>query len=168
MSWSVLRRRILGCHFFFNDTATTEIYTLSLHDALPICAGAKAYLQVLLIAEVQHSPGIGLPVKKGHLPSPSQFSHPANQRQQRRKSHSTGDKNASGSFGGQGETTPERAEKPDCSAGNPCGHCHGPPPHGSVDDIDLGPIFNHPKPGNPERPPQERIEIGRASCRERV
>src|SRR5256885_10710474 len=31
--------------FFFNDTATTEIYTLSLHDALPIsapsCAGAR-------------------------------------------------------------------------------------------------------------------------------
>src|SRR3989449_11673502 len=25
--------------FFFNDTATTEIYTLSLHDALPISAG---------------------------------------------------------------------------------------------------------------------------------
>src|SRR3712207_9532200 len=24
------------CYFFFNDTATTEIYTLSLHDALPI------------------------------------------------------------------------------------------------------------------------------------
>src|SRR3712207_7912111 len=24
------------CVFFFNDTATTEIYTLSLHDALPI------------------------------------------------------------------------------------------------------------------------------------
>src|SRR3712207_9154742 len=24
-------------YFFFNDTATTEIYTLSLHDALPIC-----------------------------------------------------------------------------------------------------------------------------------
>src|SRR3712207_7568645 len=29
-------RRVL-CFFFFNDTATTEIYTLSLHDALPIC-----------------------------------------------------------------------------------------------------------------------------------
>src|SRR5258706_4648780 len=32
---------ILSCtiffFFFFNDTATTEIYTLSLHDALPIC-----------------------------------------------------------------------------------------------------------------------------------
>src|SRR5205809_3107079 len=27
---------VLSC-FFFNDTATTEIYTLSLHDALPIC-----------------------------------------------------------------------------------------------------------------------------------
>src|SRR2546430_5465817 len=30
----LLRYRIL--FFFFNDTATTEIYTLSLHDALPI------------------------------------------------------------------------------------------------------------------------------------
>src|SRR5689334_13691702 len=28
--------RIVRRHFFFNDTATTEIYTLSLHDALPI------------------------------------------------------------------------------------------------------------------------------------
>src|SRR2546430_8764854 len=28
--------------FFFNDTATTEIYTLSLHDALPIYAAARA------------------------------------------------------------------------------------------------------------------------------
>src|SRR5688572_32732805 len=27
---------IVGGSFFFNDTATTEIYTLSLHDALPI------------------------------------------------------------------------------------------------------------------------------------
>src|SRR5438552_18266966 len=28
--------------FFFNDTATTEIYTLPLHDALPICVGGVA------------------------------------------------------------------------------------------------------------------------------
>src|SRR2546426_5915000 len=28
--------------FFFNDTATTEIYTLSLHDALPIFGGGHA------------------------------------------------------------------------------------------------------------------------------
>ena len=27
---------MICCVFFFNDTATTEIYTLSLHDALPI------------------------------------------------------------------------------------------------------------------------------------
>src|SRR3712207_8735841 len=27
--------------FFFNDTATTEIYTLSLHDALPICRARR-------------------------------------------------------------------------------------------------------------------------------
>src|SRR5258708_14927033 len=31
--------------FFFNDTATTEIYTLSLHDALPICAVAYGWRQ---------------------------------------------------------------------------------------------------------------------------
>src|SRR5256885_16542131 len=30
------QRLLIGGHFFFNDTATTEIYTLSLHDALPI------------------------------------------------------------------------------------------------------------------------------------
>src|SRR2546430_4289739 len=29
----------ISIFFFFNDTATTEIYTLSLHDALPISAG---------------------------------------------------------------------------------------------------------------------------------
>src|SRR3989442_4651111 len=29
--------------FFFNDTATTEIYTLSLHDALPICLGQPGH-----------------------------------------------------------------------------------------------------------------------------
>src|SRR6266508_4951359 len=32
----------LFCFFFFNDTATTEIYTLSLHDALPISAPTGA------------------------------------------------------------------------------------------------------------------------------
>src|SRR2546430_13292297 len=36
--------------FFFNDTATTEIYTLSLHDALPICDSAEfaRFREVLL------------------------------------------------------------------------------------------------------------------------
>src|ERR1035437_11182930 len=32
---------VLHCFFFFNDTATTEIYTLSLHDALPICTAVR-------------------------------------------------------------------------------------------------------------------------------
>src|SRR2546429_2779206 len=31
--------------FFFNDTATTEIYTLSLHDALPIFLDARVLLR---------------------------------------------------------------------------------------------------------------------------
>src|SRR6266403_4277871 len=30
--------------FFFNDTATTEIYTLSLHDALPISSTARTWI----------------------------------------------------------------------------------------------------------------------------
>src|SRR5580658_8286970 len=34
--WCRACRRALPLFFFFNDTATTEIYTLSLHDALPI------------------------------------------------------------------------------------------------------------------------------------
>src|SRR5256885_5229280 len=35
--------------FFFNDTATTEIYTLSLHDALPICSlpGRREFIELL-------------------------------------------------------------------------------------------------------------------------
>src|SRR3712207_7755550 len=33
-----MKRDMIAC-FFFNDTATTEIYTLSLHDALPISIG---------------------------------------------------------------------------------------------------------------------------------
>src|SRR5258708_14186727 len=39
MSFSLLRILLnhFSLFFFFNDTATTEIYTLSLHDALPIC-----------------------------------------------------------------------------------------------------------------------------------
>src|SRR5437899_8255383 len=42
---------LLFLFFFFNDTATTEIYTLSLHDALPICGGNEAagYFQVQLL-----------------------------------------------------------------------------------------------------------------------
>src|SRR5256885_5971495 len=36
--------------FFFNDTATTEIYTLSLHDALPILWSAVLRCRIVLIS----------------------------------------------------------------------------------------------------------------------
>src|SRR3712207_7526810 len=42
---------LLLCFFFFNDTATTEIYTLSLHDALPI----SSYVRRFPLVEVQHT-----------------------------------------------------------------------------------------------------------------
>src|SRR5436309_12433826 len=42
---SLLCTRI-ALFFFFNDTATTEIYTLSLHDALPISLAVAALLAV--------------------------------------------------------------------------------------------------------------------------
>ena len=35
---------VFGFFFFFNDTATTEIYTLSLHDALPILGNSGTLL----------------------------------------------------------------------------------------------------------------------------
>src|SRR5258708_24054179 len=41
-----MRRHVSSSIFFFNDTATTEIYTLSLHDALPICLMA-IFMQVI-------------------------------------------------------------------------------------------------------------------------
>ena len=39
----------MGCvFFFFNDTATTEIYTLSLHDALPISVAPQPDIVALV------------------------------------------------------------------------------------------------------------------------
>src|SRR2546430_16975273 len=44
--------------FFFNDTATTELYTLSLHDALPIypAAGLRKELRSVSNRRQQHDP----------------------------------------------------------------------------------------------------------------
>src|SRR3712207_7555315 len=51
--------------FFFNDTATTEIYTLSLHDALPIYQQAVARAEVERLA-LDHVPVlVGLPEVHG-------------------------------------------------------------------------------------------------------
>src|SRR2546429_1981155 len=45
----MLPQNHLSSFFFFNDTATTEIYTLSLHDALPICLLGGAVRRFALI-----------------------------------------------------------------------------------------------------------------------
>src|SRR5256885_8945206 len=54
--------------FFFNDTATTEIYTLSLHDALPISGNDGAALDVWQIRErlLQQADGLGIIVIAHH------------------------------------------------------------------------------------------------------
>src|SRR3712207_9320749 len=50
--------------FFFNDTATTEIYTLSLHDALPICVRRRRLGRVLVRAvPAAAARGPGAPVQ---------------------------------------------------------------------------------------------------------
>src|SRR2546430_12045532 len=50
--------------FFFNDTATTEIYTLSLHDALPI-SEAEATNRIIMLSRL-----LGAPVLIVHVSSP--------------------------------------------------------------------------------------------------
>src|SRR6266568_1108602 len=64
--------RVFFFFFFFNDTATTEIYTLSLHDALPISfGGARALFAVLLLA------GCDQNATDPQLAAPAQFSRDA-------------------------------------------------------------------------------------------
>src|SRR5215813_4158612 len=64
--------------FFFNDTATTEIYTLSLHDALPtygrvsrfgLLAFASSLDQIGTFARTVDDAALGLEVISGHDPS---------------------------------------------------------------------------------------------------
>src|SRR2546430_16692605 len=45
--------------FFFNDTATTEIYTLSLHDALPIFGGPLAVAREPVVGALHEVPLVG-------------------------------------------------------------------------------------------------------------
>src|SRR2546427_13046954 len=67
--------------FFFNDTATTEIYTLSLHDALPISTAKRACsresddgLEVIPPERQRHAAGTAAaahqlaPVHRDHRP----------------------------------------------------------------------------------------------------
>src|SRR3712207_8061422 len=53
--------RVYIYFFFFNDTATTEIYTLSLHDALPISGLTKRYGRVEALG------GADLSVERGEV-----------------------------------------------------------------------------------------------------
>src|SRR2546426_4605729 len=60
---SFSRRR--SCFFFFNDTATTEIYTLSLHDALPISGFRRLHERVPdLRLRPQRGPRRGQPTQR--------------------------------------------------------------------------------------------------------
>src|SRR2546430_14269009 len=53
---TIFRLLLSPFFFFFNDTATTEIYTLSLHDALPISGEVRvisAHIEVAMTRQVE-------------------------------------------------------------------------------------------------------------------
>src|SRR5436190_20579939 len=53
----------LSLFFFFNDTATTEIYTLSLHDALPISIEREQLVGRRRAPHAQHQPPLHEPLR---------------------------------------------------------------------------------------------------------
>src|SRR5215510_15878992 len=53
--FSVHSLALLCSFFFFNDTATTEIYTLSLHDALPICGKPRLWWRRRPLRQIEHA-----------------------------------------------------------------------------------------------------------------
>src|SRR3712207_9188612 len=63
--YSVCNIRII---FFFNDTATTEIYTLSLHDALPIWPVHDGQQPERRVGHVQHAGLIEARAAAGRAP----------------------------------------------------------------------------------------------------
>src|SRR5258707_7205793 len=56
-------RALIILLFFFNDTATTEIYTLSLHDALPILLRWTVTYRVADMPERSSTPSAGSPAE---------------------------------------------------------------------------------------------------------
>src|SRR5258708_15810967 len=56
--------------FFFNDTATTEIYTLSLHDALPICTAFGGFGQQAAGSQARMPAGRSWSILQRPLPAP--------------------------------------------------------------------------------------------------
>src|SRR5258707_4475857 len=62
--------------FFFNDTATTEIYTLSLHDALPIYSPFGAAYQAAVLEEADYDLASRLgDLARDHNPPPRSEEH---------------------------------------------------------------------------------------------
>src|SRR2546427_4759079 len=57
--------------FFFNDTATTEIYTLSLHDALPISRRSRMPLVMISVSSCPARPTNGSPWRSSSRPGAS-------------------------------------------------------------------------------------------------
>src|SRR5260221_10725553 len=58
MSISTFNPLLCSSFFFFNDTATTEIYTLSLHDALPIYLADGEWLLVIGYVDIDRQAGL--------------------------------------------------------------------------------------------------------------
>src|ERR1051326_6574504 len=75
--------RMLLLFFFFNDTATTEIYPLSLHDALPISVGGVNAYRSRLIPTVNtnalsvQAASLDLPATTGTTVAHGRFLNPA-------------------------------------------------------------------------------------------
>src|SRR3712207_7428804 len=81
---------MLSWFFFFNDTATTEIYTLSLHDALPIYKPGAAHQQ-----DARHKRRRGRPAAPARRPQrvalrgPYRRSPPGRGRPRRSEEHTS-------------------------------------------------------------------------------
>src|SRR3712207_7722812 len=78
-------------YFFFNDTATTEIYTLSLHDALPISDRAGALRAVCRRAgqAAQETHGLGPTGAAAGRPLAAGAARRGGGRQQRSEEHTS-------------------------------------------------------------------------------
>src|SRR2546430_16767582 len=75
--------------FFFNDTATTEIYTLSLHDALPIsCSAARRRGRGSTTSCLRYS-GLGVWDRVKQLPRRTTRSSRSSRAQSRSEEHTS-------------------------------------------------------------------------------
>src|SRR2546430_17567782 len=61
----MLLSQSISFFFFFNDTATTEIYTLSLHDALPIFERLRLFRAIALRGQIKLGLGNPFHLKTG-------------------------------------------------------------------------------------------------------